>query len=697
MNQDKNRPKLNFNPNLDFDEDNLDWLELPRIPEITYNPLLDFPLDKYPDDPFSEIVGLMSNPNYLHFAVKELLNINLLPFQLVILDTLWRKRVPMLIGSRGLSKSFLLAVYALLRMIFHPGCKVVIVGSAFRQSRQVFDYMATIWENAPVLRDIVGNSKNTGPKREVDRCQFNIGRSTTYAVPLGTGEKIRGLRANYILVDEYATVPEEIFNVVVQGFGSVAASPVEKVKESAVINKLKKMGKWTPEMQELYKVASGGNQIVYSGTAYYEFNHFAKNFKKWRRIIYSKGDISTLKEIFDSENMPDGFDWRDYAVLRIPYTCIPTGWLDPGIIAQAKATLSHSQFMREYGACFVADSDGFFRRSIIESATTNKPILVPGGKTVQFSALRYGKEDKAYIMGIDPAADVDNAAIVILEDNIDYRKVVYCWTTNKRKYQKYRKFKRGQGEEPGEDYYRYIARKIRELMRNFNIEHIMMDKNGGGTAIQEALMSRDTFLPNEHPVYETIDPENPKPYDIENGLHILEMVKPSQEFNSESNHGMKKDLEDKVLLFPMFDTIEIEKASELDKINKISFDTYEDIVMEIEELKNEMTTIIVTPSSTLGKETFDTPLIKGDHDKKGRLRKDRYSALLYANYYGRNRNKNTQLVIEYKPVGGTRDTVKTTHTVKSGKDEPMYHGWGMHKFGQNNWNNNFGVRRITKN
>lgn len=669
----------------------LEWLDLDNIPNEVYNPLLDFPIDQPPQDPVNEMIGLMMNHEYLHFAARHLLGIELLPFQLVILDCLWRKRLPMLIGSRGMGKSFILAIYALLRMIFNPGCRVVIVGAAFRQSRQVFEYMTNVWEKAPVLRDIAGTGKTAGPRREIDRCQFNLGTSVCYAIPIGDGTKIRGLRANYILADEFASIPEEIFNLVVQGFGVVASGPVDKVKEYAMIRKLKKMGSWTKEMEKLRRDQGGGNQIVYSGTAYYAFNHFYRFFQKWHTIISSKGDINKMLSVLSSEGeaVPDGFDWRDYAILRVPYTHIPEGWLDPGIVAQAKATLHHSQFLMEYGAVFASDSNGFYKRSVIEAATTNKPIRISSGEYVQFSAIRTGNKDKRYVIAVDPAADADNAAIVVLELYPDHRRVVYCWTTNRKRYTKLKKQMQANGVEIADDYYHYIAMKIRDLMKNFNTERIVMDKHGGGIAIAEALGSKNTYKNTELPILPLINPDEPKPTDMEKGVHILELVAPTQELNSEANHGMLKDLQDKVLLFPLFDTIELAKASQLDNMNNLTFDTYEDLVQEVEELKSEMTSIVVIQSSTLGKESFDTPEIKMEGSKKGRLRKDRYSALLYANYYARNKDKQTVIAIEYKAVGGTKNTVsKKTSTAP----ESMYSGPGMLRFAQNPWLINPGYR-----
>src|SRR5581483_807386 len=126
-------------------------------------------------------------------------NVKLFPFQHVILKQLWSKTFPMLIGSRGMGKSFILALYAMLRALIHQGTKIVIVGAAFRQAKVVFEYVEALWANAPVLRDLCGggkgrNNRDQGPRRDIDRCECIIGDSIIIALPLGDGKKIRGQR-----------------------------------------------------------------------------------------------------------------------------------------------------------------------------------------------------------------------------------------------------------------------------------------------------------------------------------------------------------------------------------------------------------------------------------------------------------------------------------------------------------------------
>ena len=153
----------------------------------------------------------MKQPKYFQWTVKKLLNVELLPEQVVILQELWNRAFPMYIASRGFGKSYLLAVYGLLKCTLIPGTKIVIVGAAFRQSKVIFEYMDTIWRGAPILRSIC--TDNSGPRRDVDRCTMRINDSWAIAVHLGDGSKIRGLRAHTIIADEFNSIPVDIYEL----------------------------------------------------------------------------------------------------------------------------------------------------------------------------------------------------------------------------------------------------------------------------------------------------------------------------------------------------------------------------------------------------------------------------------------------------------------------------------------------------
>jgi hypothetical protein len=165
--------------------------------------------------------------------------------------------------------------------------------------------------------------------------------------------------------------------------------------------------------------------------------------------------------------------------------------------------------------------------------------------------------------------------------------------------------------------------------------HIAIDAQGGGVAVIESLHDNDKIKEGELPLWPTIDDDKPKDTDGERGLHIVEMCQFARyEWLAEANHGLRKDLEDKVLLFPQFDAISIGLSNVEDGIKRRMFDTLEECVLDIEELKDELSMIQMTQTNS-GRDRWDTPEVVVGTGKKSKMRKDRYSALLMANMASR--------------------------------------------------------------
>jgi len=608
------------------------WLNLDQVDDKDlFNPMS---LVKMSEDDFHyRLLWLMTRPEYFSFLCKQILNINILPSQALFLCEMWNRKFPMLIASRGFGKSFMLSLYSILRALILPERKVVVVGAAFRQSKVLFEYMETIWNNAPILRSMC--DANSGPRRDVDRCVMRINKSRVTCLPLGDGQKIRGQRANDIISDEFASIPRDIFETVVAGFAAVSSDPIENVKKIAAKKKAEELG------LDLFKedeniIKKNDNQIILSGTAYYDFNHFAEYWKKWKSIIQSQGKKSRLRDIF-GEDPPKDFNWKDYSIIRVPYELLPEGFMDASQVARSKATVHAGIYQMEFGACFTRDSQGFFKRTLIESCVTDdkyndKPAIKDAkDNPICFQAQLRGDLNKKYVFGVDPASEVDNFSIVVIELNEDHRRIVHVWTTNREQHKE--KVKSGYSTES--DFYAYCARKIRDLMKIFPCVHIAMDAGGGGIAVMESLHDNDKIQEGEHPIWEVIDENKEKDTDYNRGLHILEMCQFSRyDWLAEANHGMRKDFEDKVLLFPMFDTLSLDISSIEDDMKGRSYDTLEQCVMEIEDLKDELAMIQITQTAT-GRDKWDTPETVIGTGKKGKLRKDRYSSLLMANMAAR--------------------------------------------------------------
>lgn len=595
------------------------------------NPLLDVPMIAH--DNFSEyLVYLMSRPEYFYFMIRVLFGMKTFPMQTFILKELYEHRFPILIGARGLSKSFTLGMYILIRMINTPGVKVVITGAGFRQAKLVFDVIESIWNKAPMLRNCFKGSKN-GPTHGTDAWHFRLGESVCYALPVGhDGSKIRGYRSNILVADETASLNKVIFEEVMSGFLSVSSDSIEQIRENAFIKTKKKLGLPVFENDKNDYIIQ--NQLIFSGTAYYKHNHFYEYYKKWCAFINSRGDFSTIKDLI-SENERADFNWKDYSVIRIPVELIQSGHMDMAQISRIRATINKDVYFREYGAIFSDDSDGFFKRSLIESCSLSKDNqIVKSGEEIKFSPAIYGRQSKKHIFGVDPAYQGDNFAIVILEINGTHRRVVHCWTTQASDHKQRLKDK----IITENNYYKYCVRKIRDLMKRFPCAYIALDKGGGGDAIKEAFTETAGLLPGEEAIYPIIDPtEKPQDTDFMQGEHILHIIKFSSDWVTQANHALKKDMETRDIIFPYHDDVSYVEAEFYDQSMGEAgqlYDTLEDCMSEIEELKNELSTIAISETAS-GKEHFDTPDKKTAGMKKGRLRKDRYSALLMANMVAR--------------------------------------------------------------
>jgi hypothetical protein len=240
------------------------WLGIDVDESMLFNPM-DFVMQDSDNEKLLErIAWLMMRPEYFSFACKYVLNIEISPFQGLLLQEIWNRKFPMLVGSRGMGKSFILSVYPLLRALFMPRRKIIIVGAAFRQSKVLFEYMDTIWQNAPVLRDLCDS--RSGPRRDVDRCVMHIGQSTITCLPLGDGSKIRGQRANDIIADEFACLEAgslvETTNGLIRVEDFDSARKVEIYTGDNSFPQERAMKYIATPLQDVYEVKMGNGYVV---------------------------------------------------------------------------------------------------------------------------------------------------------------------------------------------------------------------------------------------------------------------------------------------------------------------------------------------------------------------------------------------------------------------------------------------------
>lgn len=450
--------------------------------------------------------------------------------------------------------TFLQGVLASLSCLLYPGYRVGLIGPVFRQSKMIFAEIEKLYNRSSILKEACEKR----PTRGSDTCYLKfkaVGSSNgsfIEALPLGIdGSKIRGSRFYLICIDELAQIPDKILDMVIRPFAATTLEPMENVRNLERQKRLIEMGLAVEDDFEAGRV----NKMVMTSSGYYKFNHMWRRMKDYWRQMAKDGAKS------------------QYMVHQIPYNLLPEGFLDLNNINEAKRTMSNSEYMMEYEAAMISDSEGFFKASLLEECTRDS----------NFSLELKGTTDSRYIVGVDPNQGGSASCGAVIVKLGKENKVVNVLEIKKQTTQD-------------------LTKAVQDICDKYNIIRIFMDKGGGGKAICDLL--EEGY--NDH---EPIIDRTNKDHTQMKGKHILEMVNFAPSWISDANFSTLSLLEDKRLRFPEppSSTLDLEAAA-YDRINK---------------LKLQMLNIIVTQTSS-GLLHFDTP-------KKGQ-NKDLYSAIILAGY-----------------------------------------------------------------
>ena len=510
----------------------------------------------------------------------------------------------------------------------------------------------TVLETGEVFDPVVTSTSVKSVERVEDRNLYDFYLPESNAF-LGNGI----VNHNTVVVaDEFASIPPDVFETVVRGFAAVkSVGLVESVAEKFRQKTMEELGlvfegkdQTTMELKGTATQTNlGCNQIVIAGTTTFTFNHFYKYYTYYRAIIESCGDPTYLRQNYPDMVLPPNIDSSQYCIMRIPYDLVPPGMMDESILSQGRATMNSVIFDQEYGCIFPSDSDGFYPATDIHRATC--PVSTSEGP-LTFGAEMYGDTSCWYVMGIDPASEQDHFAISIVKIVGQTRHMVYQWSTNRKRYLEMKE--RGKVPTDISDYTTFCIKHIRSLIRRFPIKLICCDMGGGGLSIKEGLTDPDKMEKGDLAIYD-IDDENMRG---NQGAYILHMIRfQDAEWRKEAHYGLKKDISDKRLLFPLFDTVQVASNDYME--NSQEYETLDECYTEIEECKYE-TILIKHDITNTGTERWDVPKLKiaGADDIKKSLKKDRFTSLLLANWACRLIIMEEMNATNYTVIGRTLNT-----------------------------------------
>jgi hypothetical protein len=487
-------------------------------------------------------------------AAYDLLKVDLAPIQRIVLRDMWFKSFSITVAGRGAGKTFMLGVNAVLHALLYPGYRVGLIAPSFRQSKMIFSEVVKIYQRSSIVREACEKK----PVRGSDTCYLQF-KGTDYsngsfieALPVGVdGAKIRGSRFYLIQIDELAQMPTDIIDLVVRPMAAVSLEPMQRVREYQ--RQVELIGKGLATEDDF--VEASANKMIMTSSGYFKFNHMWNRMKSYWRAIKEEGEKTK------------------YAVHQIPYQLLPKAFLDEGNIKEAIRTMSHIEFIMEYEAAMVSDSDGFFKASMLEDCTIGS----------NFGVMLSGDRTKEYVLGIDPNQGGKASCGVVIIEMGDPHKIVYVNELKKKTTQE-------------------MVMEFQRLVDVFHIVRIFMDSQGGGKPIRDLL--QDGY--NNHELILDMDDDNNKG---KAGHRILRLINPTPAWINDANFDTLAMFEHKDLRFP---ALPLSSDSIAEKL-------YE----EVRVLKSQLLNIVVSQTAR-GVRHFDTP-------KKGQ-NKDLYSALVLASW-----------------------------------------------------------------
>lgn len=162
----------------------------------------------------------MYRRNPQRFA-KEYLNLNLKPFQQILLYQMIRSNGFAFVACRGIGKSFLTAIYCCVQAILYPSSKIVIACKVRSQSINILDekIMKEIYPNSPLLRAEIKKVDINNQKAEI------IFKNGSYIKVVTATDSSRGSRANCLVLDEYRLLDEDTINTILRRFLNIVRHP----------------------------------------------------------------------------------------------------------------------------------------------------------------------------------------------------------------------------------------------------------------------------------------------------------------------------------------------------------------------------------------------------------------------------------------------------------------------------------------
>jgi len=512
----------------------------------------------------------------------EFLHVTLTLLQKILLYMMMHTFHYMYFASRGSGKTWLTALYCVIRCILYPGTKICIVSGTKGQAMEVIskikdDFMKNHgWGSQNLCNEIswISDSPNTG------KCDFYNG---SYIHVVAANDNARHNRANIIIIDEFRMVDLKTLTTVIKKFLTAPRSPGYLSK---------------PEYAHLKE----RNSEIYMSSAWYS-SHWC--FKKAQSFL---------------ANMLD--DKRSYFVCGLPYQhAIMSGLLMP---EEVEDEMSEEDFdpigwsMEMECLFYGQNSDAFFSYEDFNDRRKIKNAYLP-----LFMYEKRGLHVPEVSAHERRIMSVDVALMASSRHNNDASSIQInvAIPGDKRYKSNYVYFANFEGLTTDE-----LGIVIMRYFYHYKCTDLVLDTVGNGLGVFDFII-KDQYDPETGETYGALtacnNDEMAARCKVKGARKVVWCIKASADFNSNAAIGLRASLKNGEISLPVDSHDALEVVRKIPSYSNLSEKEQTEIIMPYVQ-----TSMLINEAINLDHEIVNNKVKLMEHSG---MRKDRYSSMLYNN------------------------------------------------------------------
>lgn len=522
--------------------------------------------------------------------VADFLCIKLTWFQSIILWAMFHKEYLMYLAARGQGKTFLLAIYCVVRCILYPGTIIAVTSKTRKQSGEILDKIQTILlQKSPYLRSEIKEREIVNNLTDGHITFLNGSLIKTVVA----NDNARHNRANVVIVDEYRMVDPVVINTVIRKFLTVSRRP------------------GFLDLPEYADYKQEPNREIYASSCWYESSWA---FKKAQAYC-----VNMMR--------PE----RSYFLCALPYqVSIMCGLLRKEQVENEMSETDFSElaFRMESEALWIGSGeDSLYKYEDIDKCRKKKYPWMPSGIADKINDKRIHippkKPGETRIMSVDIALmastkrDNDAASIFVNSVTQIPGGVIRCMNDIV-----YTENLEGQRSDS-------LALRIRKLFDDYDADYLVIDAKGNGLPIVDLLMG-DMYDKDTGISYSALGCCNNEEIHArcmyKNAPKVIYAILGTEVFNSQCALILRESFRNGTIRLLQSDYDCKDSLTLLSGYNKLTTEDKQDF-----QLPYMHTSLLVNELINLQAEQKSSTGVVRVYEKSG-MRKDRYSSLAYNVY-----------------------------------------------------------------